>query len=78
MINGRKWTSGARPWDLINSNIGRVSKEVQDERLSICETCPLLHKLTKKCSECGCLMLFKSKLPNAYCPIGKWGEGVKE
>jgi hypothetical protein len=78
MINGRKWSRGARPWDLLNSDIGRVEEEVQAERLSICEACPLLHPLTKNCAECGCLMHFKTKLPNAFCPLGKWDTAPKK
>ena len=78
MLNGRKWSRGARPWDLLNSEIGRVSEVVQKERLSICEKCPLLNPVMKTCAECGCFMAVKTKLPNAFCPIGKWGESVKE
>lgn len=64
----------ARPWDLFNKNIGRVETEVAKERLAICLQCPELIKLTKQCKKCGCLMEAKTKLPNAYCPLGKWQE----
>jgi hypothetical protein len=62
----------ARPWDLFNSKIGRVSAEVAAERLSICKACPELIKATKQCKKCGCIMNLKVKLPHAFCPIGKW------
>lgn len=78
MLNGKKWSKGARPWDLLNSEVGRVSEVVQKERFSICEKCPLLNTAMKTCAECGCFMTLKTKLPNASCPIGKWGESVKE
>jgi hypothetical protein len=64
----------ARPWDLFNKNIGRVPDEVQAERMSICEGCDSLIKTTKTCKECGCFMTAKTKLPNAECPLGKWGK----
>lgn len=64
----------ARPWDLFNKNIGRVSSKIQEERFSICQQCPRLVKLTGQCRECGCIMKAKTQLPNASCPIGKWGK----
>ena len=62
----------ARPWDLFNKNIGRVQTEVAKERMSICLECPELIKITNQCKECGCFMNAKTKLPNAWCPLGKW------
>lgn len=62
----------ARPWDLLNKNIGRVTEEVAAERLAICKNCPALRKKINQCKECGCFMIEKVKLPNAYCPLGKW------
>jgi hypothetical protein len=64
----------ARPWDLLNSNIGRVLPEIREKRLSICKECPEFIKATSQCKKCGCIMLLKTKLPHASCPIGKWGE----
>lgn len=64
----------ARPWDLFNKNLGRVATEIAEERLEICRTCPHLIQLTSQCKECGCLMNAKTKLPNASCPLGKWGQ----
>ena len=77
MLNGKKWSRGANPLDLLNPTIGRVSKEVENQRMAICQACPLLHPITKTCAECGCFMHAKTKLPNAFCPKGKWGESVK-
>jgi hypothetical protein len=62
----------ARPWDLFNKNIGRVEGEIAEARLEICKTCPKYVKLTHQCTECGCIMNAKTKLPNASCPLGKW------
>jgi hypothetical protein len=63
----------ARPWDLWNKEIGRVETEVAEKRLSICEGCTKFIKLSTQCKECGCIMKMKTKLPNASCPLGKWG-----
>ena len=63
----------ARPWDLFNKNLGRVETEMAEQRFNICLECPQLIKLTNQCKECGCLMNLKTKLPNASCPLGKWG-----
>jgi len=64
----------ARPWDLFNKNIGRVTDKIAAERFAICLECPELIQLTKQCKKCGCLMESKTKLPNAECPIGKWSQ----
>jgi hypothetical protein len=63
----------ARPWDMLDPNVGRVSEEVQKSRMEICSTCPYLFKLSKQCRKCGCLMNLKTQLPHASCPINKWG-----
>lgn len=62
----------ARPWDLFNKNLGRVEATIAKERMEICKGCEHLIKLTHQCKECGCMMDAKTKLPNAFCPIGKW------
>lgn len=62
----------ARPWDLLNPNKGQVSSEKQLMRFDICKACPELIPITSQCKKCGCLMLLKTKLENATCPIGKW------
>jgi hypothetical protein len=64
----------ARPWDLFNKNIGRVEEQLAEKRLDICIGCPEFIKLTTQCKECGCIMSLKTKLPNAECPLGKWGQ----
>lgn len=61
----------ARPWDLFNKNIGRVGESIAEERLAICKACPKLLP-TGNCSQCGCFMSAKVKLPNASCPLHKW------
>lgn len=62
----------ARPLDLFNAALGRVETEVAAQRMSICNDCPML-KLGV-CQECHCVMALKTKLPNAYCPLHKWGQ----
>jgi hypothetical protein len=63
----------SKPWDMLNPNIGRVSKEVLEERLAICQSCEHFIKLTKQCKKCGCFMRLKGALPHSECPVGKWG-----
>lgn len=64
----------ARPWDLFNKNLGRVHSEVAEKRMEICRGCEHFISATSTCKECGCFMTAKTKLPNAYCPIHKWGK----
>ena len=60
------------PWDLLNPNQPRSTKELQTERLAICGTCELFNSFSKTCSICKCYMRMKTKLAKAYCPIHKW------
>jgi hypothetical protein len=62
----------ARPWDLFNQKIGRVSDELASKRIDICKACPRYRKRLGQCKECNCIMTAKTLLPNAFCPIGKW------
>jgi len=64
----------ARPWDIFNKNIEKISVEEQKKRLDICHGCDRLIKATTQCKECGCLMNLKTSLPHAFCPLGKWTE----
>ncbi len=58
------------PLDLLNpKNYGE--KDVATHRFSICLECPQLTK-AKRCKECGCFMVAKTKLTDATCPLGKW------
>lgn len=61
-----------RPWDLVNPNTIWATENKAKERYSICQSCPELIKLTKQCKKCGCLMVAKTKLETAVCPLGKW------
>ena len=64
--------NNARPWDLINPKIEKLSKKESQKRLDICLGCDKLIKVTKQCIECGCFMDMKTRLPHAFCPLGKW------
>ena len=60
------------PWDLLDPRIKPVPESVFQDRYEICLSCPLLNKVTKTCTACGCFMKLKATLPNAYCPKDKW------
>lgn len=62
----------ARPWDMLNKNIGRVSEELKEKRMAICQGCEFYIALTHQCTKCGCIMNLKTQLPHAECPEGKW------
>lgn len=66
----------ARPWDLLDPRIKRVSDDVQKRRFDICLSCDMLVKSTHQCKKCGCFMKAKTTLPNASCPLGKWLEEI--
>lgn len=67
-----KEKNGVTPLDLLNPKTKRVSDEVANSRLDICNSCPQLIQLTKQCKKCGCFMTAKTKIEAARCPIGNW------
>jgi hypothetical protein len=68
----KKSLGETRPWDVLNPNTEKVSEEEAERRMSICEQCPSLLKITNQCKECGCVMKLKTKLMKATCPLDKW------
>ena len=58
------------PLDLLNPKAYGDS-DAATNRFSICLQCPQLTK-SKRCKECGCFMVAKTKLKDATCPLGKW------
>lgn len=61
-----------RPWDLLNPKVEKIEKMESARRLDICRVCDKFVKLTTQCKECSCVMLAKTKLKAASCPLGKW------
>ena len=72
MPDSQKPNREMRPWDLLNPNQPRSTKELQQERLAICRQCEFFNHITAGCKKCGCFMKLKTKLENATCPVGKW------
>jgi len=68
----KKSLGETRPWDVLNPNTEKASEEEAERRMSICEQCPSLLKITNQCKECGCVMKLKTKLMKATCPLDKW------
>jgi hypothetical protein len=56
--------------DLFKPSMERSEKELVEERMAICQTCPFF--TGKRCRKCGCFMALKTTLRQASCPIGKW------
>lgn len=67
-----KEKNGVTPLDLLNPRTKHAAEELSISRMSICQSCPELIKLTTQCKQCGCIMNLKTKLEAAKCPIGKW------
>jgi len=78
-LSGREWDNlpeeqkrVARPWDILDPNMPKVTEKIRKERIDACMGCENLIKFTKQCKKCGCFMKVKSNIPWASCPIGKW------
>lgn len=54
----------------VKSGMQHASEEVQQERLSICATCPFLSG--DRCTKCGCHLPTKTSWSSSKCPVGKW------
>ena len=52
----------------------RASKEVQSNRLAICQTCPSKSTMfgMDACNECNCILGFKVQITTSTCPKGNW------
>jgi hypothetical protein len=52
----------------------KVPEKIQQERFSICLSCPYLEPVSNRCKKCGCFMGVKTWMMNQKCPIDKWGK----
>ena len=71
---GREKIMTAKPWDMLNPNIGRVSEATLEARLESCRGCEHFIRLSGQCKKCLCFMKLKAQLPHAECPVGRWGK----
>lgn len=62
--------------DILNDEPILASKDVQDERLKICETC--CHNYGGRCALCGCWLDNKVKFSSSRCPVMKWNVTLEE
>ena len=69
-----KKKNGSTPLVLLNPATQKTDSEEYDRRMSICNACPRLIKLTSQCLECGCFMKLKAGLEISTCPIHNWDE----
>lgn len=51
---------------------GLESDAVVHERMTVCESCDSYDLNHKRCKQCGCFMKYKTRIPSAVCPLGKW------
>lgn len=56
----------------VANGMKHVTKEEQESRLAICDTCPHAVENKSRCGKCGCFLQTKSKWASSSCPIGKW------
>lgn len=52
--------------------------KISEERLEVCRKCEDFNHENSRCGKCGCIMDYKTLLPFAECPVGKWVSRVKE
>jgi len=69
-------------------DIRKVSSEVQQQRMNVCDNCPYQNMRTRSCGGfltggkviyegeekelCGCYLPDKTKYADDKCPLGKW------
>ena len=51
-----------------NTKLRAMSKK----RMDICNNCPSFIKDSKRCKECGCFLVIKTRMENQKCPKDKW------
>ena len=47
------------------------------QRIEACNQCDSFDPETRRCSECGCFVLVKTKWASEECPLGKWGNTLE-
>jgi hypothetical protein len=62
--------------DHIKTGSESASKEVVEDRLSLCSICEFRND--DQCSLCGCFLAKKASWAESNCPIGKWAGDNKE
>jgi hypothetical protein len=67
-----KEKNGVTPLDMLNPMTRHADLDMANTRMTICNSCPEIIKITSQCKKCGCFMPAKTKLEAAKCPIGKW------
>jgi hypothetical protein len=60
----------------INQGAPIVEPAVYTDRLGECNTCEFLRRKNMRCGACGCLLEAKAQMKTAYCPKGKWENGM--
>ena len=70
--NNQSDFQAAIPWDEQYKNVAKVPQEVEERRMSICNSCPLFDKVLSICYSCGCYMKTETKIAHASCPQEKW------
>lgn len=56
---------------IINGD-AKISKELQNKRMKICEECVFFDLGSNRCKKCGCFLKIKTAWRSQKCPIGKW------
>ena len=56
----------------LTHGIKRVTEQVFQERIGICERCEWYRQSDRRCARCGCFLKFKARLEAWHCPIDKW------
>jgi|TARA_R110002020_G_scaffold294284_1_gene510139 hypothetical protein len=64
--------------DFIKSGAAIVDKTTYVNRLATCNSCEYLIRKSMRCKACGCLLETKAKMETAYCPLGKWENGMQK
>jgi hypothetical protein len=60
----------------VASGLKRVDEETYQERLAICQACPLYDAVRKRCVRCGCKTTAKLRMASESCPHPdgpRWG-----
>ena len=63
--------------DAFRRSTERVDRRTRAERMRECRACEHFFAPTTQCQMCGCVMVVKTTLAGAECPIGKWNRVVE-
>jgi hypothetical protein len=58
--------------DFVRGKETLADEDLVQQRMNVCNNCPYVSDTKTYCTECGCILTFKTKFKNSSCPKKYW------